>query len=331
MKIYKSALLSALLFLSLITFSQQPCDIIYVAPNAPNTSGTHDNPTNLVNAMSLVSGTRIYVRMLQGVYNINSVVNIPADNVKIDGGYLIDPQGNWVKRSDAFTVVNLTGFRTDNAGGVDVGHAIGFKAANVNGWSLQDLTINVFPPAGTTSSRGHSVYGVHIENCSNYSISRCIISTGNATNGLNGAAVGGVGGAGGGGNGGNGSGQSSGCGGGSGPGGNGAQGNGGASGGIGGSGVGNGGCNIFGCDAGGNDGRNGGNGSNGANGTGYAPGDRPSPNTNQTLYYVPNAPVNGENGYGGGGGGGGSGAALGTCCLCSCGSGDARGGNGGDG
>ncbi len=322
------------LFLFTLLFqlsAQQPCDIIYVAPGVPNNLGNFNAPTNLQHGLTLVTGSRVHLRLLEGVYNINSVISIPASNVKIDGGYRIDANNIWVKRSDAATTLNVGSFQTNTVSGVTVGHTIGIKATGVNDWTLQDLTINVSSTSGTTSNRGHSVYGVHVENCNNYTINRCVINTGNGTNGTNGVTAVGTGTAGGGGSGGGGSGQSSGCGGGSGSGGNGSQGNGGASGGTGGPGVGNGSCNIFGCDATGNNGRNGNNGVGGVTGSSYNLGDRPASNTNQTVYFVPNDQINGNNGFGGGGGGGGSGGAIGTCCLCSCGSGNALGGNGGAG
>lgn len=322
----------AILLLSNVTLlAQQPCDIIYVSPTSPNASGTSSNPTNLLHGLTLVSGTRTNLRLLEGVYTINSIVSIPANNVKIEGGYRLDISGNWNKRSDATTTLNISSFQTNVVSGTTVGHSIGIKATNVNGWTLQDLTIYVPSSAGATGSRGHSVYGVHIENCTNYTINRCVITSGNGTNGNNGATISGTGGAGGAGSGGGGGGQNSGCSGNSGSGGNGNSGNGGASGGSGGSGVGGGGCNIFNCNADGNDGRSGNNGASGTNGSGYSPGDRPSPNTNQTLYYVPNGTTDGNDGYGGGGGGGGSGAHIGTCCTCGCGGGNASGGNGGNG
>lgn len=319
-----------LLVQSSSVIAQQPCDIIYVSPTAPNAQGTSSNPTNLTHGLTLVTGSRTNLRLLEGVYSL-SMITIPANNVKIEGGYRMDVNSNWVKRSDATTTLNFTGFQTNTVSGTTVGHTIGIKATSVSGWTLQDLTIYVATQTGTTSGRGHSAYGIHIESCSNYTINRCVITAGNGTNGNNGATVSGTGGAGGGGNGGGGGGQNSGCSGSSGSGSNGGQGNGGAGGGNGGSGVGGGGCNIFNCDADGNDGRDGGNGASGVNGSGYSAGDRPSPNTNQTLYYVPNGPTDGDNGYGGGGGGGGSGAHIGTCCTCSCGGGNASGGSGGDG
>jgi|GEM_PF-985740 len=311
-------------------FAQQPCDIIYVSPAAPVAAGTSSSPTNLTYALTLVSGSRTNLRLLEGVYSL-SMITIPANNVKVEGGYRIDGNGNWLKRSDATTTLNFTGFQTNSVSGTTVGNTIGIKATSVSGWTLQDLTIYVATQTGTTSNRGHSAYGIHIESCSNYTINRCVITAGNGTNGNNGATITGTGGAGGGGNGGGGGGQNSGCSGNSGSGGNGGQGNGGASGGAGGSGVGSGGCNIFNCDAEGNNGRNGSGGSSSSNGSGYSAGDRPAANTNQTIYFVPNVQTDGSDGNGGGGGGGGSGGHVGTCCTCGCGSGNASGGSGGNG
>lgn len=180
-----------LLALPFTVFSQQPCDIIYVAPGTSNTNGLPNDPTNLAHAISLVSGNRQYIRMQEGIYNISNIINLTT-NVKIEGGYRVNAQGDWVKRTDAITTLSMSGFEVANVGApynINVGHNIGFKAVGVNNWSLQDLTINVNGASGTTDNRGNSVYGVYIRNCSGYRISRCVVFSGAASQGSNGAGA----------------------------------------------------------------------------------------------------------------------------------------------
>ncbi len=178
-------------FISSVTLAQQPCDIIYVSPSGSGSAGTIAQPTSLITALTLVSGTRQYVRMLEGSYNVASVINI-VTNVKIEGGYRIDGNGNWQKRSDAITSLSMSGNEVVALGppfNVNVGHNLGFRAVGVNNWSLQDMTINVSAASGTTDNRGQSVYGVYVRNCNNYNITRCTVFSGPASAGANGVGA----------------------------------------------------------------------------------------------------------------------------------------------
>ncbi len=178
-------------FIPFLTFAQQPCDIIYVTPSGSGSAGTIAQPTSLITAITLVTGTRQYIRMLEGSYNVSSVVSL-VTNVKIEGGYRIDGGGNWQKRSDAITSLSMSGNEVVALGppyNVNVGHNLGFRAVGVNNWSLQDLTINVAAATATTDNRGQSVYGVYIRNCNNYNISRCTVFSGPASAGSNGTGA----------------------------------------------------------------------------------------------------------------------------------------------
>lgn len=187
-RLFSLCLAVCLAFIPMLSLAQQPCDIIYVSPGGSGTAATAAQPTSLTTGITLVSGTRQYIRMLEGSYNISTVINL-VTNVKIEGGYRVDGSGNWVKRSDAITSLSMSGTETVAVGppyNINVGHNIGFRAVGANNWSLQDLTINVTAAVGTTDNRGRSVYGVYVRNCNNYAITRCTVFSGPASAGGNG-------------------------------------------------------------------------------------------------------------------------------------------------
>ncbi|MEI6765838.1 MAG: T9SS type A sorting domain-containing protein [Bacteroidota bacterium] len=171
-----------------LTVSQPDCNYIYASWNSGNDlnlGGPTGPVKTLTRAMALVSGSRNYIRMDAGTYTENNVINL-MNNVIIDGGYSF-AGGSWTKSSAATTTLNMNGTESPT---VNSAHTIGFKGSSTSGWKLQDLTINVTSPTGTsTSGNGQSSYGVWINGCSSYSISRCAINPGNATNG-NGATAG---------------------------------------------------------------------------------------------------------------------------------------------
>lgn len=322
-----------IIFLS-VSRAQQPCDAIYVRAGVANGPGTPSQPTNLTHAFSLITGNRKYIRVEEGTHVVTVPLELVSDLV-IEGGYQV-VNGEWKKSSAATSAINFLAFESINN---DIQHAVGFKANGVSNWRLQDLVINVAGPSGQTpSGRGRSVYGIWINNCTNYSIVRCQITVGNATNGANGIFAG----AGNGGNGGSGLGAGGGGQGGCGdPGGgqNGASGSPGGSVGalIGGSGGGGG----FGCDPCGGAGfccgecdglgTCSGVGGNGGNGQGWAPGNTPPAPAISGMYFTPaGAAESGAGGGGGGQGGGGGGARNGTCACVNCG-GNPNGGTGGAG
>ncbi|CAN5161847.1 hypothetical protein BH09BAC1_BH09BAC1_15550 [soil metagenome] len=187
-RLYSLCLAVCMALIPFLSFAQQPCDVIYVSPSGSGTAGTAAQPTSLVAGIGLVSGTRQYIRMLEGSYSITAVVNL-VTNVKIDGGYRIDGNGFWIKRSDAITSLSMSGSEVIAVGppyNVNVGHNLGFKAVGINNWSLQDISISVTAAVGTTDNRGRSVYGVYVRNCTNYSITRCTVFSGPASAGNNG-------------------------------------------------------------------------------------------------------------------------------------------------
>ena len=342
------------------TVSPPACDMIYVdAVNGNNANiGFPTTPVaNLWRAMQLVGGGRTNIRITGGTYTEPNIINMQS-NVLIEGAWK-NTGGIWTKNSSQATILNFSGEETLSS---SVTHKIGIKAVSVNNWEVQDVTINTSNNSGTaTDGRGKSNYGILIANCSNYTVVRCAINVGTATNGsagINGAAgnagstggtgldghcdnnttnrVGGAGGAtngtgtrrgGAGGNGGMGSDNNSSN---NQTGSVGSAGGGGAAGGSGAGGTGaNGGC---GTDSN-RDGRKGKDGSAGANGT-SASVTPATTNTTFATYWTPNgAAASGADGGGGGGGrgGGGGGRQSGFFCDDGGGSGGGGGGSGGQG
>lgn len=202
---FRNWILALLLGLSVHLNAQTDCGTIYISPSGSGILGSAAQPTSLTLALNLYLGdtTRKNFLLLEGNYNLSQRINIPGP-IMLDGGYRI-VSGEWVKYSDAQTILNIVpGLDVDAVTGVNVGHYIGFAADGKTRFSMKDLTLNVLPggASGQTSSRGRSVYGVHLNNSSNYYFTRLHITTGDAsggTNGLDGSngVNGGVGGAGG--------------------------------------------------------------------------------------------------------------------------------------
>jgi hypothetical protein len=340
--------------------SASSCDMIYVDGVTGNNAnlGYPDEPVaNLWRAMELVGGSRTNIRISGGTYLEPSIISL-VDNLTIEGSW-VNNSGVWTKASNSNTNLNFSGEETLSA---SVTHKVGIKGENVSNFSIQDLNISTNNNTGTaTDGRGKSNYGILLNDCSNYTISRVTINTGeasaggpgttgadgadgltggigllghcdnNTTNrfgGNGGAAVGAgirLGGAGG--NGGMGSDNDSdnntdGT--------NGIAGGGGAAPGTANGGRGsNGGC---GTDTN-RDGRKGQDGDNGAIGA-NASATAPAANNTFNNYWIPNgASASGADGQGGGGGegGGGGGRQSGTFCDNGGGSGGGGGGSGGEG
>ena len=360
--------LGILIVLSTVAFGQTACDFWYVSPTGTGIDGTPTAPVDFEYALSNVTPARNHIRVLGGTYTYTDKVALVSD-VVIEGGYQISGS-DWVLSSNVSTnfVINPP-LEVVNAGGTDVGHYIGFEAVGLSNFVLRNLNISVQSAgaSGTTSDRGNSIYGVYLEGCSDYTFSRVVVNTGNASDGLDGAdgadgligvggdpgsagncdgcffpwcnsgsgAPGGAGGLGGGGTaaGSAGTGVN---GGGGGKGGNGGRegNNSGQSGQTGGGVVGSAAATTGGGAAGGggDPGGDGSNGSNGVSGADGANGSTSPAGVAASGFFIPgsiaDAGANGIAGKGGRGGGGGGGQG---CSLCDDGPGNAGGGAGGGG
>jgi hypothetical protein len=180
--LYKTLVLTLILFLAAQVSVVGQCDYIYVSSASGNDAnpGTAAAPVQtLSQALSLVSGTRTTVRMAGGSYTETSIVEI-VDNLHIEGAYTV-AGSVWTKSTTQSTTITLSGFE-DIPGGVD--HRIGFRANGVLDWGLQDLVIITTDITGLDDNRkGRSNYAVWINGCSDYEISRCDIRSGNASQG----------------------------------------------------------------------------------------------------------------------------------------------------
>lgn len=169
-----------LLVLMLLAFSSgyaQECGIIYVSPTGATSgvAGTRDTPAELQYAFTLVDPTNNHMRLAHGVYELTETLDIPSDLV-VEGGF---EAGTWIK-----TNADTTIFHRDASNYDVVNKAlIGVRMENRSNFRFQDITLKVDDAPGD----GVSIYGVYIAGCSDYYVSRCIVMTGNASDGLPGA------------------------------------------------------------------------------------------------------------------------------------------------
>jgi gliding motility-associated-like protein len=163
----------------------QTCDIVYVSAALGNdaNTGTASLPVaTLGQALTMVSGSRMTIWMAAGSYNHTTIVNIP-NGLTIEGGFAV-AGSIWTKSTSQTTTITFSGVETVSG----VRHRIGFKANAVSNWQLKDLTIVTTAITGLDpSNRGSSNYGIWVNNCTDYTISRCDISSGAASQGGTGA------------------------------------------------------------------------------------------------------------------------------------------------
>jgi hypothetical protein len=364
-----------LLALIILSFSlnwvNAQCNVIHVTTTGSSTGiGTQTDPVNLATAF-LNAAQGDIIRIASGNYSINNALNIPANNVIIEGGFIAAQ--NW-KKSSLVGQTTITRTASNNEGLTNQQRLVAIYGNTKSGFEFHDITITTANATGN----GTSNYGVHLSNCSNYKFVRCRIQVGNASAGVNGVvgsngasgsagfgggggsidnecagAVGGTGGSGAGAGGGTsviGGTNPGGCaqaggagingntsanlraGGSGGSGGSGGEEqNNGGSGGLGG-GV-NGGAGQTGAGSGGTWGNPGNSGGNGANGSIGSNGVVGTNGLPGTvgLYYVPTQAGTGTDGSGGKGGCGGGGGGGQYCLFCVDGSGNGGGGGGGGG
>jgi len=153
-------------------FSFGQCSIIYVS-TAGTASATGDisDPLDLTTAFTVASQGEL-IRIATGTYTIDNPLNIPFDDIIIEGGF--DDFNGWKKTSLAgATTINRSALNPQ--GSQNQSRLIAMYAIGITGFELHDITLTT----DNASSAGTSTYGMHIENCANYSIVRCQLMPGN--------------------------------------------------------------------------------------------------------------------------------------------------------
>ena len=152
----------------------QECGIIYVSPTGATsgTTGTRDNPADLLHAFTLVDPANNHMRLAHGVYDLTETLDIPSDIV-FEGGF---EEGTWFKTNADSTIIHR------DANNHDVANAalIALRVENQSDFRIQDITIKVDDAPGN----GVSIYGIYLSGCADYYISRCIVITGDGSDGL---------------------------------------------------------------------------------------------------------------------------------------------------
>ena len=166
-----------LLFFFLFGFfvvQAQECGIIYVTPTGATsgTAGTKANPADLVYGFSLVSASDTLVWLADGTYPISNTLSIP-NGATIEGTF--DPI-TWVKTNGNTSTIARDALNPDMVNLV----LIALEGTGVSNFRLQDIEITV----AAAPSAQITVYGIHLNGCSSYNITRCTVTTGTGGNGL---------------------------------------------------------------------------------------------------------------------------------------------------
>lgn len=180
-------------FLLMLSVHAQ-CTVHFVTTTGtPSAAGTQADPLDITTAFT-IAGVGDIIRIGNGTYSLNSPLTISANDIVIEGGFL--PAENWKKTSlaGATTLVRST---LNPEGSANQQRLVAIYADSKTGFQLHDLTVTTANASGPSMS----TYGLHIANCSDYSIVRCSIASGNAGTGANGVvgaqgAIGSVGGVG---------------------------------------------------------------------------------------------------------------------------------------
>jgi hypothetical protein len=174
--------LLVLFILSLTAFTSfSQCNIRYVTTSGtPTGSGTKTDPIDISTAFA-TSGSGDIVRIASGTYILSNPLTINGNNVIFEGGFLAND--NWKKTSLVNTTI-LHRNTQNPEGTINQTRMVAVQAVSKTGFELHDLTITT----DNGLSGGMSTYGVHLDNCSSYSLVRCRIQAGNGGNGSNGTA-----------------------------------------------------------------------------------------------------------------------------------------------
>ena len=153
----------------------QECNIIYVSATGSG-SGTQAAPTSFLNALTLAAPGVNHIRMAEGTYPISNTINL-IGGVTIEGGF--DPV-TWDKSNNAPTLIHRDNTNVTPA----PDRIVAISAVGITDFQLHDLSVLVDDAGGI----GITTYGIHIDGCSNYSLSRIRSTAGNGSDGVDGGA-----------------------------------------------------------------------------------------------------------------------------------------------
>jgi PKD repeat protein len=165
-----------LVFGSMISHAQE-CGYIYVSPSGADSgiAGTRNTPANLTYGLLLVDAGNNHLRIAHGQYELEQDL-LMLDDVTLEGGFR---QNDWVKTNSDETIFHRSSNNYDQ-----INKALkGIDCQGISAFSIRDITINVDDAPGN----GVSVYGIYLNGCTQYTISRCVINTGDASDGLPGS------------------------------------------------------------------------------------------------------------------------------------------------
>lgn len=150
-------------------------DIVYVSVSGqPTSAGTEDDPTDLFTAIGMLGGNTDKVYIQGGSYLLSNQLTM-VSNGQLIGGFNAD----WVKDNSAITTI----YRDANNIQTGPNRLVGIECVGISNFRFQDLTVQV----ATAQGLGTSVYGIYLNNCSDYQMVRCKVLTGSGGNGTNGA------------------------------------------------------------------------------------------------------------------------------------------------
>ncbi|MCS7298236.1 MAG: hypothetical protein NZ611_08520, partial [Bacteroidia bacterium] len=199
-----------LLGLAVWVYAQDACGdnrIWYVVPQGGCAGGagcgSKTNPATLDYALSQACGQAsapgfnpgndpnvfIVLRLASGDYVRNTTLDICSNHIVIEGGY---DRTTWRKSNGATTRIRRTNANPEgaNLNAPEVPRLVGIRAVGRTNFRLQDLVVEVqgYDPNSVhpNSRHGISVYGIYLNNCSNYRIVRCDVTAGAGSRGADG-------------------------------------------------------------------------------------------------------------------------------------------------
>ncbi|HIO67024.1 MAG TPA: hypothetical protein EYN41_01705, partial [Flavobacteriales bacterium] len=176
----RAVFLFFVLFLMVVSFesSAQECGYVYVTPAGASSgiAGTKSNPANLTYGLTLTSSQDNIVRLGAGTYNLSSEFTM-IGNITLEGGF---DGSTWIKSNATPTI-----FHRDTANiQSNPSRLVAFSCVGISDFRIMDITITMDDAFGN----GISTYGIYLDACSNFKLSRCIINLGAASDGYQGLA-----------------------------------------------------------------------------------------------------------------------------------------------